>query len=442
MPISTGALYDFILTLRGLRGSNAKKEAIRNFRKTSEGKHTLDWLYNAAYDYTKMFGVVSLKFKDAPIYTDDDTFIEDIESKLLNPLLNNEFNKPRLEASAIASQFNLKTRELIKLILKKDLKTGLLDKVYNDVVGYEVCPQFNVQLASSGGKTFEAMLVPIIKLLNKKHTVLMSGKYDGIRVIGYPDGRLCTRNGHDISKNYPEISDTLKQLSALRHKNKQPDIILDGELYDPEGKASNTVMTQAFRKESVETVQFKYMIFDCLLLNDWEDIKCSMPIKDRLHMLDTLESVYTHMFKDKGFFRIVPHVEVTTEQEIRDAFQIYKSEGLEGIMIKDPDSFYNYKRDKTWYKLKTRETATLTIIGFFPGKSDKKYKDTLGALLLSDGGHCGYGLTDKLRDEIWNNKEKFLGVKVDVYYDTRLDTEKGLMRFPSFAGFRWDLMDR
>jgi DNA ligase-1 len=457
--ISTGALYDAVLALRALRGSNAKKAFIENFRKTEAGKRSLDWLYNIAYDYNKMFGVVNIKFKGEPIYDDYTTSIEEVQSQLLDSLLNKTLTKPRLEAVIIASKFGPKTRELIRTILKKDPKTGLQDEAYNKLVGYECCPQFNVQLASSGGKTFEAMLSAILKLLAVKKRLLVSGKYDGVRVIGYNDGLMRTRNGHDVSVNYPDISEALQTLrTSMRELDKgygyaggEAKIILDGELYDVVGGASNIVMTQMFRKKEVDTGggRLKYMIFDCMTVEDWKNKTCHPrhPLQFRLDFLKLLEKKLPDLFTGAGPFRVVPHIVVTTEQEIRDAFAQAISEGLEGLVVKDAYSTYNYKRDKTWYKLKNRETDTLTIIGFNPGEAGKKYENTLGAMVLanpdgSPAGNCGYGLTDELRDEIWQNQSKYMGVKVDIYYDTKLESEQGLMRHPSFQGFRWDLTEK
>lgn len=115
-------------------------------------------------------------------------------------------------------------------------------------------------------------------------------------------------------------------------------------------------------------------------------------------------------------------------------------------MIKDPDAPYVCKRTVAWLKRKPFIDVTLTIVGFEPGDPDGKYKNTLGAVVCrgwDDGRlietNAASGITDDLRDEIWQDQDRFRDLLVDLRGDC-LTLEAGAvayaLRFPRFKGLR------
>ena len=63
--------------------------------------------------------------------------------------------------------------------------------------------------------------------------------------------------------------------------------------------------------------------------------------------------------------------------------------------------------------------------------------NTLGSLVLKYNDttfSCGTGFDDKLRKEIWDNKELYLGKLASIRYMSV--GSKDLPRIPSFIGFR------
>ena len=68
-----------------------------------------------------------------------------------------------------------------------------------------------------------------------------------------------------------------------------------------------------------------------------------------------------------------------------------------------------------------------------------KYSGNLGSFLVDYQGvnvQVGSGLSDKLRNKIWSNKEKFVGQMIEVRYQEV--TPDGSLRFPTFVCFRND----
>lgn len=104
-----------------------------------------------------------------------------------------------------------------------------------------------------------------------------------------------------------------------------------------------------------------------------------------------------------------------------DAYAYYRELlklGKEGVIIKSPDAIWQDTTSKDQVKLKLEVPVELEVIGFEPGTPGTKYENTLGAWVCAS--RCRKlktnvnGRTDALRDEVWNNKEDWLGAVVTV----------------------------
>jgi DNA ligase-1 len=152
-----------------------------------------------------------------------------------------------------------------------------------------------------------------------------------------------------------------------------------------------------------------------------------------------------------GRVQVVPQIEVDFDtSDGQAAFAEFNRQaihdGYEGVMIKDPDAPYACKRTTAWLKRKPFIEITMTILGFEPGDPNGKFKDTLGALVcqgVDDGmtivSNVSGGISDALRDEIWQDQDRFLGMMVEVRAD-KVTLEDGAtiysLRFPRLKGFR------
>ena len=105
-------------------------------------------------------------------------------------------------------------------------------------------------------------------------------KYDGWRMVAYKDGsvvRLVSRNGHDLTGRFPELSAAVGALPART-------LILDGEV-----AMFDTVLVSRFewlhRRPAGETATpALYMVFDCLYARR-KDLR-KQPLRSRRYVLE------------------------------------------------------------------------------------------------------------------------------------------------------------
>jgi DNA ligase 1 len=340
--------------------------------------------------------------------------------------------------------------QFYRRILLKDLGVGLdestINKVLNKLASAHpkandyIIPVFKCQLSHNGDDDAHKK-----KIRGKK---LVDTKLDGMRILGVLDKEsgtvtLFSRNGQTID-TFPEMNASLAEVMQRLPGS----IVLDGELMSPHG--FQHLMTLVKRKEGhPDTGLIQYAVFDVIPLKDFFAGYCAKPQRDRRTVLETMQS--TGMFANvKSWIYVVPQIEVDLDTtEGRVAFAEFNRrvllDGFEGIMVKDPKAPYEGKRTAAWLKMKPKISVTLEITGFDPGKPDGKYAHTLGALVCSGideveiATNVSGGIDDKLRDEIWANRPKYLGMMVELEAD-KLTLEEGAivhsLRFPVLKGFR------
>lgn len=290
-------------------------------------------------------------------------------------------------------------------------------------------------------------------LASIKFPTFVSPKIDGIRCLKV-GGRALTRKFKLIPNDHIRtwIEENL------------PDGV-DGELMVPGG--FNATQSAVMSKEGYPA--FEYRIFDMV-----EDP--TVPFVTRFSRLVTWHNA---VWKQKPGYRsldnpvlIVPHDLIDSLEELIMAEELYVKWGWEGVMLRHPDSPYKMGRatEKEQYLLKVKRWADAegVISGFEErmrneneaevsevGLSKRSGKreglvpaGTLGSLLVvpRPGGPftsiqemrvgTGEGMTQELRQEIWDNRDKFLGKMVTFKYQPSGMKEDGLPRFPIWKGFR------
>lgn len=218
-------------------------------------------------------------------------------------------------------------------------------------------------------------------------------KFDGFRVQIHKDGdnvRLFSRNLEETTPMFPDITEGVKK------QVKAKTAILDSEAlaYNPE---SNEFLpfqetTRRRRKHGIEEaakrLPLKAMVFDIMYLNG----KSLMdePVSERVKYLSKII---------RGSDVLIPQPgEITEKKEvIQKEFDEAISEGLEGLIVKRPDSKYEAgARNFNWVKQKRNsagelnDTIDCVILGYVFGKG-KRSDFGAGALLV--------GVYDKEKDE-------------------------------------------
>jgi DNA ligase-1 len=396
-----------------------------------------------ALDVLSTFGV-----KQVPMITEDDgegsytwTEFATLLNQLQTRTLTGNAAKDALRTAAEkapARDWNLWYRR----ILLKDLKCGTSESTINKVLKnngkkalpYQV-PVFSCQLAKPADDHPK-------KMVGEK---FVDRKYDGVRLLTMVDtaGAVTqfTRNGI-CNTNFGHICEMLKGLAPLLTEA----VVLDGEIISSNFQA---LMTQVNRKESVDTGDSKLVLFDIIPLKAFQSGEYAVSQADRHAALCEL---IPHLdVLTNGVVVVEPKLKVnlSTDAGKKTLVEFNKqvlSEGLEGVMVKDPAAPYKTKRSDAWMKIKPWITVDLTVVDVEQGKPESEFAHTMGALVCegSDGGkqirvNVGTGYSDVLREEIWQNRENILGRIVEIKGDAlTLDRNQDTwsLRFPVFMGFR------
>lgn len=237
-------------------------------------------------------------------------------------------------------------------------------------------------------------------IISKMISVAVEPKYDGYRVqvhysskmkekqgeqtffegaeMGYL--KVYSRNGEDISMQFPEIVSDLQSLGV-------DDVILDGEViaYDQ--------ITQDFlpfqqtiqrrRKHSIDSVSkqipIKLFSFDVLYLNG-ESLLEETFIKRRKILSELLMRTETIVLCEQTV--------LSDSKQLQALFEEYVSRGLEGVIAKKLDSLYTAgARNMNWVKLKRsikghlKDSLDLVVLGYYLGKG-KRTNFGIGAFLV------------------------------------------------------------
>ena len=232
----------------------------------------------------------------------------------------------------------------------------------------------NVALLTKNDKLHSVTLKPFVPMNFMLADVMFTGdeiakyfdktlycefKYDGIRLQLHrfgDDCKLFSRNLGDISYAFPEIVESAikirKKESKNEVKNATPiDFVLDGELIGykddkplPFQELQKRLRKKVMSSEILEEIPVQYIVYDVMFYDNKPVIRDSLTTRKKL--------LARLLLKDKKII-IAKSTYVKTGEEIDLNFKKSKSEGHEGLVIKDPESNYHPgKRGKYWIKLK------------------------------------------------------------------------------------------
>jgi bifunctional non-homologous end joining protein LigD len=278
-------------------------------------------------------------------------------------------------------------------------------------------------------------------------------KLDGYRLLcrleqGEP--RLITRNGHDWTDRFPNVTTALRRLTI-------PDAIIDGEVVvlDRNGISDFAALQNAFK--GFGPANFVYYVFD-IPYADGHDLR-DAKLADRKAFLDTVVRAAPLAAPAVQYCEhIVGRGEIVFAQAARN--------GLEGIISKRAESRYLSKRSASWVKVKCILRHEFVVGGFTDPSGSRA---GFGALLVgahdANGelvycGRVGTGFSDRqlddLRralDDLETKTSPFAATPPDLprtgYHWIRPElvaevefsqwTKEGLVRHPAFIAMREDL---
>ena len=297
--------------------------------------------------------------------------------------------KTELLTKALSSATPLEAKYLVKLI-SGDLRIGLREGLVEDAIARAFKqPLAEVSLANMlRGDIGEAavraragalqdaemrlfnplksmLATPASDLADIARTMpgefFVEDKFDGIRAQAHvQSGRVAiySRTLDEISARFPELHAPLRELST--------DVIMDGEVITARGEEIlpfSDLQKRLGRKTVSEELRSStpvvFVAWDLLYATG--RVLINEPLETRRAKLEELVSGVSGRL-NSGTLRLSLAKRFTEAAALDDEFDAARARGNEGLMIKDPSSFYKPgRRGREWLKLK-KALATLDVV--------------------------------------------------------------------------------
>jgi DNA ligase-1 len=189
-------------------------------------------------------------------------------------------------------------------------------------------------------------------------TIYVEDKFDGIRAQLHASrarAEIFSRDLKRITGQFPEIAEQARKFSE--------EVILDGEIiafaedrkltfFDLQKRLGRKTDALDLFETSSADVPVIFVAFDLLFLDGNSLLRTAL--RERRELLRGL--------KLPSKFQIASVVAAQSANEIENEFKRARLRLNEGLMVKDPESFYSPgRRGKYWFKLK-KELATLDVV--------------------------------------------------------------------------------
>lgn len=398
----------------------------------------LQWAVKATYE---PFVVYHVKLKKTDIPEAGETSIVNLKAQSdVREFINfcehsNSSKKNKAKAISLLETFNKGSQDLIIGILHKNWKSGVSSKAFDELFP-GLITKFEVQLSN---KYREAVLKKKYKPIER----LCSYKLDGVRgeflrmtdIDPDLDWVCYSRQG----KEFLTVDHLKVELEKLYQKNGKS--WWDGEVYI-EGADFEDVqgLVTSFTTGTKEELDFHAFIAGTV-----EDFFAQKT--------DSIVIVTDDLVK--GTDKIVEAeqwliTEDQIEEELEKAFEL----GYEGIMLRDPNHLYDFKRSDALLKLKDNDTdaseeeyadclVTKISTNDLPVIVDGKitYETLLNKIYVQqeDGIICkvGSGFDLEFRKYYTENPEELVGKVIEAMFQGY--GKKGRMRFPRLKRVREDI---
>jgi ATP-dependent DNA ligase len=381
-------------------------------------------------------------------------------------------NAARAEVTNVFSLYTAETVKYLARVLDKDAKAGFSESTVNKVFP-KLVPVFKamkgekVDVKKKKNKDGTTTITPFDFKKNTGFPARIEIKHDGLRSIVFSspnpgDPVLYYSYEGRLQEQWQGLFDD--EVNALAIQAGEP-IVLDAEV-----EGNNFLETIRAKKEGNDLGKenLRLKAFDLLTQVEWKNEKTVREQNVRSNFLDQMLVLVKPAKIIQTEFTICED-----ENQLKAFHAKAVADGYEGTMIKTVNGLYEWKRSSNWWKWKPVMTVDLTIVDFYEGKKGTKNEGTLGGLTLEgedENGNkiktnCGGlkvrgGLLDEwlksigidlkntkditkpVRDELWNNKEKYRGMVAEIEGQelTLGEDSDGTfsVRFPQLKQLRYD----
>jgi DNA ligase-1 len=275
---------------------------------------------------------------------------------------------------------------------------------------------------------FKPMLARKYEDVKITFPVMSQAKLDGIRCIATKDG-LVSRNGKPLP-GVPHIFEALKPLF-----DKNPDLVLDGELYNHKLKDDFNQIVSYVRKAKPDAARLakskelvEYWVYDIPSSGD--------------DAFEKRQKELEKIIKTLGRQKMIRCVKtkVSPDQKSLDTlYAMWIGEGFEGQMVRTPDSKYENKRSKFLLKRKEFITEEFEIIGMEEGTGNREGTAGSTQHVNKDGKPFNSNIkgTREFVRELWDNRDgddSAIGKEATIRFFEY--TPDGIPRFPFVIAIR------
>lgn len=316
-------------------------------------------------------------------------------------------------------------------ILLKNLRCGVSTTTVNKLWPGTIVG-FSVQLAETLKTRHESGRGIIIED-EVLYPVRIEPKLDGLRCIVVKNNgevTMYTRSG--------SVLETLPTIKRIVQNASWDGFVLDAEVMGADwNETASVAMSYKTAKDDSSMVLH---VFDAMPFADWHDQETTLTLADRVELSqDLIDKV------NNPSVIVVPGKTVNNINELLKYYNECMEKGYEGIMLKDLNAHYAFKRSKAVLKMKPVTTYEGVIVGHYEGNVGSKREGMWGGfnVVMPNGvvTRVGGGYTDALKAEIDIDPDSYLGKIVEVEGQPDPLTADGLtrdgkVRFPVFTRFR------
>lgn len=476
-------LHELVRMLEKIKTTDStlgKKRYLRRFVQRKVYKNELRRFFNFVYSPYIVYNVSMPSNTELTIIDDyfkiPVTTLEALLDSLENLFLVHKLrgNKAKEALIRLFESCSQDAKVILKMILDRDLDIGLGAKSINEVI-YDCIPTANYM----GAVGFTGFMDLIGRTIDDKWTTsdsdekpskgLVEAKADGLfafcnltsknfisrrlkeilfvdkaivtqlnkfRITGQSIGELSKNSTYTLHgeltidgiPNRLEANGIFKALTTIALKEKEDPTTVKN--YKNEFKKVFGISDKEMKKK------IRYTVWDLT------DPKASLSNGSRFEILKKIHTEYLKKFPEFAFIQIIEHRIIKADFENVISFfkdQLYR--GNEGAVYKVWNAKFEVGHSVNCIKFKNKFDFDLKVVGFEEGKR----KNTLGALVCeSEDGKVKTnlsGIDKKLKEEIWNNQDKFLGLICEGEANDITKSDKNdyySLMHPRFKTFRDD----